>query len=213
MMLCFGLTLATLAAVLPYASAGVDLVDIASQEARRDCVHWQQAGCLLDVFEKTCDDGGASSAWPFLDKHKEESVWLCCCPLPYKPCKRSAQVDACVDSMAVHIQPVFEQGKREGNAPQLRKAIQAVRADLIAKGGEQCSVLADGSEHTTCGSEAHPRLTRSIARADLFCEMLTWQREELGDGDAGEFKRNGCPWPKKKAKHGDARKGGRMLEL
>merc|ERR550537_1742958 len=31
-------------------------------------------------------------------------------------------------------------------------------------------------------------------RTDLFCEMMLWQSEQLGDGDKKEYERNGCPW-------------------
>mmetsp|Transcript_96337 Transcript_96337/g.300114 ORF Transcript_96337/g.300114 Transcript_96337/m.300114 type:complete len:88 (+) Transcript_96337:2-265(+) len=73
-------------------------------------------------------------------------------------------------------------------------------------GGEACAALAASEPLSACGSAAAPPVERSVARADLFCEMLTWQREELGDGNAEEFKNNGCPWP---AKQGDGadRKG------
>mmetsp|Transcript_47858 Transcript_47858/g.113722 ORF Transcript_47858/g.113722 Transcript_47858/m.113722 type:complete len:204 (+) Transcript_47858:104-715(+) len=185
-------------------------VDIASEEARRQCVHWQHMSCLLDVFEKTCDEGDDASG--FLDYKAEESVWLCCCPLPYKACHRSAQNEACVASMEKHMKPLAAQDT-QASLVDLRYALQSVRTDLRAAGGDACTVLADGEPMSTCGSEAKPRVERSIARPDLFCEMLTWQREDLGDGDAGEFKANGCPWPKKKARNGNSRKRGRMLEL
>jgi len=59
-----------------------------------------------------------------------------------------------------------------------------------------------------CGFEAQPRKARSLARQDLFCEMLTWQWEELGDGDQSEFAGNGCPMiAANQALNGDKRKG------
>ncbi|OLQ04393.1 hypothetical protein AK812_SmicGene12537 [Symbiodinium microadriaticum] len=42
----------------------------------------------------------------------------------------------------------------------------------------------------------------------LMCEMLTWQWEELGDGNPEEFAMHDCPMIKQnKAKNGDDRKG------
>jgi hypothetical protein len=49
--------------------------------------------------------------------------------------------------------------------------------------------------------------TRSIERADIFCETVTWQWEELGDGNEEELKRNKCPIPKRPRGDGNARKG------
>ena len=49
---------------------------------------------------------------------------------------------------------------------------------------------------------------RVVERADLNCEMLTWQYEKLGDGDPKEFQYNQCPLPLHKAdeQEGNARK-------
>ena len=48
--------------------------------------------------------------------------------------------------------------------------------------------------HATCGGSS---TGAAFNRPDLFCEMMLWQSENLGDGDEAEYKKNGCPWPGK----------------
>ena len=43
----------------------------------------------------------------------------------------------------------------------------------------------------------------TLARADLVCEMMSWQAEQLGDGTREEFLEHGCDWK------GVAARGGR----
>ena len=71
----------------------------------------------------------------------------------------------------------------------------------------KCVVLAPMEPLAKCGS------TTGVAynRVDINCEMLLWQSEELGDGDEGEYKKNGCPWPGPLKEH-DERHSGRLME-
>merc|ERR1719422_727810 len=88
------------------------------------------------------------------------------------------------------------------------EALQRARGSMLEDGGEACKALAPQEPISVCGSAGEPRKDRSWDRQDLFCEMVTWQWEELGDGNPAEFKANGCTFNKKaKGKKGDARKG------
>jgi hypothetical protein len=46
-----------------------------------------------------------------------------------------------------------------------------------------------------CGFQIIPPLKRAIGHPGIFCETVTWQWEELGDGDRHEFKENRCRIP------------------
>jgi hypothetical protein len=54
--------------------------------------------------------------------------------------------------------------------------------------------------------------TRKIARADINCELMTWQWEELGDGSASEFRENECTVPSTPPRDHPGRKGTTTLE-
>merc|ERR1711972_206431 len=89
--------------------------------------------------------------------------------------------------------------------------LQRARGDLLRADKEKCSSLAPMNPLSVCRFEADPKKTRSLDRQDLFCEMVTWQWEELGDGNAAEFEKNGCHMdPKAKAKNANKRKGGKL---
>ena len=94
-------------------------------------------------------------------------------------------------------------------------AVQKVREMLWNK-NEQCQqYFAAPQPYTRCHISSHsdsdphdPPPMRVVERADLNCEMLTWQYEKLGDGDPKEFQYNQCPLPMHKAdeEEGNARK-------
>mmetsp|Transcript_47613 Transcript_47613/g.101919 ORF Transcript_47613/g.101919 Transcript_47613/m.101919 type:complete len:220 (-) Transcript_47613:48-707(-) len=186
---------------------GAKAAIIADQEARKACPHYQQMQCMLDISEKACEPD--EDPLPLVQWHAQESVWLCCCPLPYKPCHVSAMDKTCMSSVQKHLATTAT------SRPLLVEGLQRVRGELRTAGGAACDSLAKEQPLSVCGHEAKPPQKRSLAREDLFCEMLTWQLEELGDGDPGEFKRNGCTYS---AKHkasqakGSKRKGGRLKE-
>jgi len=179
---------------------------IASQEQRRACPHYQRMGCLLDVMEKTCEPDEGPAAMQ-LQMHKTESLYMCCCPTPYKSCAAEERSPACDRAFKEFIHPLGA-----GVTPQkLGDAIQKVRGRMLADGGEACAMLAQEQPLSKCGHQGSPPVKRSLERADLFCEMLTWQWEELGDGNPDEFMRNNCPFVQEmQGKGGDARKSQRL---
>jgi len=192
-----------------YARAVLPSRSIASREQRRGCPHYQRVGCLLDVMEKTCEPDEGPAAMQ-LQMHREESLYMCCCPTPYKSCAAEERSPACDRAFKEFIHPLGADVTPQA----LGDAIQMVRGRMLADGGEACSVLARAEPLSKCGRQGSPPVQRSLEREDLFCEMLTWQFEELGDGNPDEFKRNNCPYVRsRKAKAGkgkDARKGQRL---
>jgi len=184
---------------------------IAPTKERRACPHYQQAGCMLDVLEKACEpDEGPAAA--HLEMHREESIYMCCCPAPYRRCAAEERSPSCDRAVKEFIHPLG--ALRDVTPQKLGEALQRARGRVLADGGGACEVLAPQEPLSRCGHEASPPVKRSLEREDLFCEMLTWQFEELGDGNPDEFKRNNCPYVRsRKAKAGkgkDARKGQRL---
>merc|ERR1712029_1306627 len=91
--------------------------------------------------------------------------------------------------------------------------LQKARGQMRHADEEKCSALAPEAPLSVCGFDGQPKKKRSLDRQDLFCEMVTWQWEELGDGNDQEFSANGCHMDKNaKAKTGNAmpRNGGRL---
>ena len=188
----------------------------ATTAQRHACKHWQHMACLLDAVEKTCTDdggvgGGMKELTAFLTPRDTESVWTCCCPRPYRPCARAEADAACVAAMVRRFRPVAAEARamRRGGGITLpifhvQRALLAVRGDLWRGGGAACQrYLAKPSATpvvagAVCG---RPAVRRSMRRNDLYCETVTWQWEELGDGDEKEFRANGCPIPRTKMPH------------
>ena len=82
-------------------------------------------------------------------------------------------------------------------------AVIAVRNDLWEAGGDACQRnLAKPatflSSRQICGK---PKVPRSLMHSGYFCECVTWQWENLGDGNAAELKSNRCPIPRLKLGH------------
>eukprot|EP00746_Dinoflagellata_sp_MGD_P014453 gnl/MRDRNA2_/MRDRNA2_131675_c0_seq1.p1 gnl/MRDRNA2_/MRDRNA2_131675_c0~~gnl/MRDRNA2_/MRDRNA2_131675_c0_seq1.p1 ORF type:complete len:211 (-),score=34.16 gnl/MRDRNA2_/MRDRNA2_131675_c0_seq1:109-741(-) len=177
---------------------------IASRVDRGQCPHWQHMGCILDTLEKACEpDGGDIPT--LVEKTQTESVWMCCCPKPYQACPKNQRNGVCHSAMMEHIEPHIA---NPGSQHEFITALQRVRSALRDSGGPACDVLASKEPVSVCGHTGTPEVKRSISRPDLFCEMLTWQWEELGDGDPSEFEANGCPFiATDQAQDGEARKG------
>jgi len=177
---------------------------IASKVDRHACKYYQQMMCLLDISEKVCEPD--EQPLPLLEWAQPESVWLCCCPLPYKACGKSEMSDVCLTAVEKYLSKATVKDKR-GMMLGLQKARgQMQQADEVA-----CSSLASEKPLSVCGFEGSPQKKRSVDRQDLFCEMVTWQWEELGDGNPDEFQSNGCIFDKKaKSKSGSERKGGQL---
>eukprot|EP00416_Gambierdiscus_australes_P028006 CAMPEP_0171065732 /NCGR_PEP_ID=MMETSP0766_2-20121228/7016_1 /TAXON_ID=439317 /ORGANISM="Gambierdiscus australes, Strain CAWD 149" /LENGTH=204 /DNA_ID=CAMNT_0011521855 /DNA_START=41 /DNA_END=655 /DNA_ORIENTATION=+ len=180
---------------------------IASRADRLACPHYQHMQCMLDISEKACEPD--EEALPLLDWETTESVWLCCCPKPYTACVKGQMNKACLNSVTTYL------GKDKiTSRARLVEGLQRARGSLREAGGEQCSKLAPQEPLSVCGFEAVPKKRRSLDREDLFCEMLTWQWEELGDGDKAEFSQNHCAFDKR-AKAGmgsEDRKNGQLAQ-
>jgi len=194
--------------VLVAAACGTFALALAPMQERRACPHWQHMACLLDTAEKQCSSDG--SGLEVLSWTQAESVWMCCCPLPYQSCDWSGLVQPCYAAVVEHLGPLTGGGSTQS---ELLVALQRARADLRRTGGEPCQVLAEELPHSRCGFEASPQVDRPLERSDLMCEMLAWQMEELGDGDSTEFKRIDCPYTEdSRARDGEARKE-QVMEL
>ena len=181
----------------------------ATNAQRSSCAHWQHMGCLMDTLEKTCeeDGGGVAQKVDVATARARESVWACCCPRPYAPCARAEADPTCLAAMRRRFKPLAAAVRAAPRGvPTLpaavlfafQVAIVAVRSDLWEAGGEACqSHLAKPapllSARAVCG--AKPAEPRSLKHNGYFCECVTWQWENLGDGNADEFKQNRCPIP------------------
>merc|ERR1711907_882867 len=168
---------------------------------RRTCPHFQQISCLGDVLEKACEPG-EPPAW--LDPMAVESVWMGCCPLPYMRCPKAQRNSLCHDALTKHIAPLKPDNVNDEKMPVVRNALQAAWAELWSANADCQKHLAAPKPFTKCGSEVGE--ARTIARQDLFCDTVTWQWEELGDGNEAEFERNKCPVPTLPKGDGSGRK-------
>ena len=169
---------------------------------RRTCPQFQSMSCLTDLMEKICEN-----ELEILGKDVEESVWMCCCPLPYTHCDASEwkKNAVCGASMRKHVEPLDPDDRSADAVRAAMKALQDVRADMYHSNPACAKYFAAPEPYTKCGQDTTPT-KRTVMRNDIFCETVTWQWEELGDGDEDEFKRNGCEIPPKKA---DASAGAR----
>ena len=174
-----------------------------SAEERRSCPHFQHIGCLSDVLEKACENEFALGAL------EPESVWMCCCPEPYHPCAKADRDATCDKAIHSFLKPQ-EGGPDLAVQANHIVALQQARGVLVSAHGNCKKFFAPELPHSKCGSPS----TRTIERADIFCETVTWQWEELGDGNPEELARNACPLPKRKASEseGGARKGQQLEE-
>merc|ERR1712031_106878 len=82
-----------------------------------------------------------------------------------------------------------------------QNGLLALRSQLL-KSSDKCSNFVHLEPgHAVCGEWP-------TKMPELMCEMLTWQWEELGDGNEPEFDQYKCPMVKKnEAKNGNDRKG------
>ena len=175
---------------------------------RRTCKHHQAIGCLTDLMERTCE-----GEIDFLPKLAEESVYLCSCPEPFEACKKTVREDSLAHTLiAKYIEPL---GESTTDKDVLLKALQDVRSGLW-KDSEECRAnFANPKPYSTCvadrkthkftddgtlaakGGTRAPKValkTRAtLERLDMYCELITWQHEELGDLEKEEFEISGCP--------------------
>merc|ERR1712159_282086 len=111
---------------------------------------------------------------------------MCCCPSPYAPCKRSERDQRCDQAMHKHLAGSIT----KENAVE---KLQLVRSELWRADPRCQQFFANPEPISKCGYETYEE--RSVDRADLFCETVTWQWEQLGDGNEAELERNDCPIP------------------
>ena len=176
-----------------------------SKQQRESCPHWNQMGCFLDAFEKVCGDADQMEldAHPsLLDPYGEESLYMCCCPKPYLPCTQQERSVGCDAAFGQHIASLGPTPKRR----LLRDALQRVRGAMRDSEPACVEFTAPADPLSLCGAEELPQVERSVGRGDIFCEAVTWQWEQLGDGDPGEFAENGCSGyvPENQEPDGDA---------
>eukprot|EP00439_Symbiodinium_sp_Y106_P043444 s188_g5.t1 len=162
--------------------------ELLPKEERMACPYYQTSGCFLDQLEKVCEGEGEDMLAP----GAEESIWMCCCPTPYIPCSPNESDRACLSGIKKEI-------KEKGTLS--LDGLLKVRSQLLTSQPETCGKYFMASEKAECG-----KWPKDMPL--LMCEMLTWQWEELGDGNQEEFAMHNCPMIKQnKAKKGDARKG------
>ena len=147
-------------------------------------------------MEKVCEASGVMVGF----FSGEENMFLCCCPTPYKACKRSEADVNCLAEMERQFPQAISE---EITSTEMMEKLQTVRHKLF-KYDQNCQDnLAPSEPFATCAKSPKP-----FSRHDLKCEMLLWQWEELGDGDASEFARIKCPLiMKDKSPNGEKRKG------
>jgi hypothetical protein len=180
------------------------VVPAVSFKERRACKHYQAIGCITDLMERTCE--GEHINEPFLSPGAEDSVYLCACPEPFAACTKKDRQDGLAHELIMkHIAPLGEDVK---DKEVLVKALQDVRTGLWKDSAECRSSFANPKPYTGCvisrkmfvekDSKSPNKFgddgTRAtIQRLDMYCELLTWQHEELGDHPLGEFKMQSCP--------------------
>ena len=142
----------------------------------------------------------------FVEQSGTESAWMCCCPKPYEACAKNQRDSACDAAMAKFMGSLSKTSSRVN----IQEGLQSVRAALVESADSCKSNFASATPVSKCGSDIGKQ--RSIGRADVFCETVTWQWEELGDGNADEFRANGCPVPTVdlQSVSGNSRKGNKL---
>jgi len=88
------------------------------------------------------------------------------------------------------IAPLFMADTYPTSTEQASLLVQKVRGAL-RNADKRCYVLSTAEPYFKCGGSP---TGAPFNRADIFCEMMLWQSEQLGDGDQAEYARNGCPW-------------------
>jgi len=147
----------------------------------------------LDQLEKACEGEGAE----MMDPKAGENVWMCCCPKPYIQCKQADMSSTCVATIKAAVDK-SSSGELDQNG------LLEVRSQLLGKEPACAKFVHQDKKEAECGKwpKEHP---------EMMCEMLTWQWEELGDGNKPEFDQFKCPMNKKlQAKDGNKRKSQKL---
>mmetsp|Transcript_82892 Transcript_82892/g.130659 ORF Transcript_82892/g.130659 Transcript_82892/m.130659 type:complete len:232 (-) Transcript_82892:18-713(-) len=183
---------------LTLSAAIVSIVNVPLKEQREACPYWNAIGVLDDHLELLCEDDHTRAFSPL----QRESLAMACCPTPYAGCKKSERLHGCDALIAPFIGVSGASISKQEAYERIQKARGALRS-----GHKNCSVLPEELPHTKCGSETGA----AFDRPDLFCEMMLWQSEQLGDGNKEEYETNGCPWSGLLAK-APRRHGGRLAK-
>ncbi|CAD7926139.1 unnamed protein product [Amoebophrya sp. A120] len=187
------------------------------KKQRHQSLVWQQAGCILDAHEKVCDDDAPKNSKyaeklhirlleESLNPLSHENMFLCCCPRPYKTCGRNKVDKFCLKEVAAMKKRITGiNPDHDDAATEMQKELQKLRGRLMdnamkgkvnekdavfMKDESEKSVVAPMEPFTYCTKEQKLYHTRP----DLKCDMLTWQFEELSDGNKPEFKQDECPF-------------------
>jgi len=169
--------------LLPFGALG-----LLSREERKACPYYQASGCILDQMEKACE----GEAEEMMTPSAGENVWMCCCPSPYIACTKEEADSRCMKT-AKDLS-----NSRGGQLDQ--NGLLEFRAALLATEPSCEGYVHRDAKDAVCGE--WPK-----KMPELMCEMLTWQWEELGDGNQPEFDQYSCPMSKEhQAKNGQKRK-------
>jgi len=189
-------TIAPLGSLLVSASGELALVGSSPLPKNRfDCPYYQASGCILDQLEKACESDGR----PKMSPEAKESVWMCCCPEPYIACGAEEADAFCMETLKG-----LSQDKMSIDSEFDQNDLMLLRSQLLATSPDCFDFVHSRAKKARCGQWASNMPT-------LMCEMLTWQWEELGDGDQGEFDQYRCPLVLKNgAMDGDHRKSQRL---
>ncbi|CAE7539244.1 unnamed protein product, partial [Symbiodinium pilosum] len=117
---------------------------------------------------------------------------MCCCPTPYVACSPNESDKTCLTGLRQEI-------KKAGTLSM--DGLLKVRNELLNSQPATCGKYFLVTKKAECG-----KWPKEMPL--LMCEMLTWQWEELGDGNKPEFDLYDCPMvTANQAKNGDDRKG------
>eukprot|EP00933_Yihiella_yeosuensis_P076615 TRINITY_DN8647_c1_g1_i1.p1 TRINITY_DN8647_c1_g1~~TRINITY_DN8647_c1_g1_i1.p1 ORF type:complete len:232 (+),score=36.18 TRINITY_DN8647_c1_g1_i1:67-762(+) len=170
---------------------------VGSRQQRETCPFWKAIGVLSDHMELSCGGGYDSSV---LTPTARESLALACCPEPYGQCEIAERVDGC-DKIIV---PILTAPGSFTTPEKARETLQRARGALVEANPVCTGALAPENPHATCNGDLIG------GRDDIYCETLLFQTEQLGDGDEGEYKKLGCPFPGKSVQEAAQSKGQRM---
>lgn len=167
----------------------VRMWNVASQSQREECPYWNAIGALDDHLELMCEGPqiNANAAHRAFRPLTPESLALACCPKPYQACKKADRVAGCDAIIASHVGV----DSRSLTVLDAYARVQSARGAL-RNGHAKCHVLAPEQPQAKCSEHS---IGAAFDRPDIYCEMLLWQAEQMGDGDQEEFRNNRCPWP------------------
>lgn len=168
---------------------------VGTRTQREACPYWKAVGVLSDHIELAC--GGERSLQ--LNPLNTESPSLACCPEPYGRCSKEERIPGCDE----HIVPILTEKSATASKASWVSALQRARGALVAA-DQRCSVLAPEQPHATCDGE------KIQGRDDIYCEMMLFQTEQLGDGNPDEYKQIGCSFPGEEAQNRGQEKGSAM---